>query len=286
MRPSCGFQPKFYFILSYLLSVHSQLCFPSHIPTKALNRRLYFSGVNLYFKKCLEINCFNLFQISIVCLGLLTMFWVFSLNLCNHVRYVKFNTDLNLLYSVKMNSVPSERVCVYVSFIMLGLLLNECDYDQIMRFITHSNPTFACVFKVVVNHSKIIPRILFYIIPIYLFYIAVTPAACILCISVLQIWCLSFMKITPNWLTILLIILSNDVQLSPGPSPQNFNFMTWNVNSIAKDNFERVGLIESHNSIFNYDLTSLCETSFNDSVELPETLLNNYIRASQQSSKH
>ena len=54
------------------------------------------------------------------------------------------------------------------------------------------------------------------------------------------------MKITPNWLTILLIILSNDVQLNPGPSPQNFNFMTWNVNSIAKDNFERVGLIEAH----------------------------------------
>ena len=35
-------------------------------------------------------------------------------------------------------------------------------------------------------------------------------------------------------------------------------------------------LIEAHNSIFNYDLISLCETSLNDSVELPETLLNNY----------
>ena len=82
------------------------------------------------------------------------------------------------------------------------------------------------------------------------------------------------MKITPNWLTILLIILSNDVQLNPGPSPQSFNFMTWNVNSIAKDNFECVGLIEALNSIFNYDLISLGET--NEPVELPETLLNNY----------
>ena len=52
--------------------------------------------------------------------------------------------------------------------------------------------------------------------------------------------------------------------------------MTWNVNSIAKDNFERVGLIEAHNCIFNYDLISLCETRLNDSVELPETLRNNY----------
>ena len=53
--------------------------------------------------------------------------------------------------------------------------------------------------------------------------------------------------------------------------------MSWNVNSLAKDNFQRVSLIEAHNSIFNYDLISICETSFNDSVELPDNLLNDYI---------
>ena len=52
--------------------------------------------------------------------------------------------------------------------------------------------------------------------------------------------------------------------------------MSWNVNSLAKDNFQRVRLIEAHNSIFNYDLISICETSLNDLVELPETLLNDY----------
>ena len=45
---------------------------------------------------------------------------------------------------------------------------------------------------------------------------------------------------------------------------------------MAKDNFQRVRLIEDHNSIFNYDLISICETSLNDSIELPETLLNDY----------
>ena len=43
--------------------------------------------------------------------------------------------------------------------------------------------------------------------------------------------------------------------------------------SLAKDNFQRVRLIEAHNSVFNYDLISICETSLNDSVELPETLV-------------
>ena len=73
-------------------------------------------------------------------------------------------------------------------------------------------------------------------------------------------------------------MLSNDIQLKPGPTLQNnlFNFMTWNVNSLGKDNFQRVQLLEAHNSIFKYDLISINETSLNDTVELPETLLDNY----------
>ena len=72
--------------------------------------------------------------------------------------------------------------------------------------------------------------------------------------------------------------MSNDVHLNPGPHFQNnfFNFMSWNLYSLAKDNFQRVSLIEAHNSCFNYDLISICETSLNDSVELPEPLLNEY----------
>ena len=52
--------------------------------------------------------------------------------------------------------------------------------------------------------------------------------------------------------------------------------MSWNLNSIVKDNFHRVSLIEAHNSLFNYDLISICKTCLNDSIELPETLLDEY----------
>ena len=45
---------------------------------------------------------------------------------------------------------------------------------------------------------------------------------------------------------------------------------------IAKDDFQRVRLIEAHNSIFKYDLLSICETSLNDSIKLPDILLNDY----------
>ena len=52
--------------------------------------------------------------------------------------------------------------------------------------------------------------------------------------------------------------------------------MSWNLNSLAKDNFQRNRLIEAHNALFKYDLNSTCETSLNDSVELPESLINDY----------
>ena len=76
---------------------------------------------------------------------------------------------------------------------------------------------------------------------------------------------------TPTlWVTIVRTILSNDIETNPGDFKNSFfNFCAWNLNSLAKDNFNRVQLFEAQNSIFNYDLISLCETSINDSFELP-----------------
>ena len=112
----------------------------------------------------------------------------------------------------------------------------------------------------------------------FYFFIAVTPVAHILCFMIFQIWSYLCTKNVPHWLPVKLIILSNDVHLKPGAHFQNnvFNFMSWNTNSLAKGNFQRVRLIEAHNSIFNYELISICKTSLNDSVGLPETLLDDY----------
>ena len=78
--------------------------------------------------------------------------------------------------------------------------------------------------------------------------------------------------------SLLLILLSNDIEMHPGPQYNEnvFSFVNWNLNSLAKNNFERVQLIEAHNSIFNYDLISLCETSISESIEIPDPLLNDY----------
>ena len=74
--------------------------------------------------------------------------------------------------------------------------------------------------------------------------------------------------------------MSNDIHLNHGPQSHfldnSLTFMNWNLNSLTKDNFHRVDLIEAHNSIFNHDLISVCETNLNDSVELQEILLNDF----------
>ena len=100
---------------------------------------------------------------------------------------------------------------------------------------------------------KILIQLLFTILSIYIFNLAITHFASILCILVFQNWCHSCTQKSPQCLQLLLIILSNDVSRNPGPPFHNTfsNFMSWNVNSIANDDFQRVRLIGAHNSKFH-----------------------------------
>ena len=138
--------------------------------------------------------------------------------------------------------------------------------------------SLALKFVLALQFRKTLFQLLFTILSIYIFHLAITLIASILCILIFQNWCHCCTKHSPQWLQILLIILSNFVSQNPKPPFHNsfFNFMSWNVNSIAKDDFQRVRLIEAHNSILKYDLISLCEISINDSIKLPDILLNDY----------
>ena len=79
--------------------------------------------------------------------------------------------------------------------------------------------------------------------------------------------------------------MSNDVELNPGDFKNAFlSFCNWNINSLAKDNFQRVQLLEAHNSLFSYDLISLTEVSLNDTMEVPETLLDGYTFVSKNNA--
>ena len=206
------------------------------------------------------------------------MFSLSYLQLCNHVRYVTFNTNLSICSMKKMTFILPQCTWMCLSLIMLGLLLNGCEEYQILLFIFGHSPYVGSLVEIVLNSSKLLSWTISGTLSIYIFSIAIPPVAHILCLMIFQTWCFLCTKNVSHWLLVIFLILSNDIHLNPGPHLQNnvFNFMSWNINSLAKDNFKRVRLIEAHNSIFNYDLISICETSLNDSVELPETLLDVY----------
>ena len=63
---------------------------------------------------------------------------------------------------------------------------------------------------------------------------------------------LSFYSTTPAWLYFLEILLSHD---NPGDFINGFfKFCNWNVNSLAKDNFERIQLLEAHTQFLTIPL--------------------------------
>ena len=85
------------------------------------------------------------------------------------------------------------------------------------------------------------------------------------------------------WYILLRLILSLDVHPNPGPVQHNNNFSggflsfcNWNLNTLSKDNFYRTTLLEAHNANHGYDIISLCETSLNDAIQVPENILPGY----------
>ena len=158
------------------------------------------------------------------------------------------------------------------------LLLCGCELEQIFLFVICMNQKCEVAFDLTFKFKKTLSLTLFGTSMVFMFAMAISPASHLLCLIVFQMLCHSFAKRVPAWLSILLILLSNDIHMNPGLQYHNnfFKFMCWNLNSLATNNFERVPLIEADNNKFNYDLISICETSLNDTLvpKVPE--LNGY----------
>ena len=67
----------------------------------------------------------------------------------------------------------------------------------------------------------------------------------------------------------LLISLSGDVELNPGPkrvSISNISICHWNVNSISAHNYTKLFLIKTYMSIHKFDMTCLLKTYLDSST--------------------
>ena len=165
-----------------------------------------------------------------------------SVIVVSSVRYIPFNLNLNSRpKTLEAFNFNSQIETIY----FLIIIIDPID-TSIILFI----------FDQEMFHLKAtnywLPRNTYYVSCVHTF-IKITSFICLLI-------CLSYLS--PTWITFTRIIPSNDVETNPGDFVNNFfSFCNWNLNSLAKDNFYRVKLLEAHNSFQNYDFISICETS-------------------------
>ena len=81
-------------------------------------------------------------------------------------------------------------------------------------------------------------------------------------VTIITIWSLP-------WLYSLLILLSADVELNPGPkraSTSNISICHWNLNSISAHNYIKLFLLKTYIAIHKFDIISLSETYLDSST--------------------
>ena len=81
------------------------------------------------------------------------------------------------------------------------------------------------------------------------------------------------------WLYILLITLSEDVELNPGPKrkiTQTLSICHWNLNSICAHNFAKLSLLRAYVSVHKFDIICLSETYLDSSTDDESSEISEY----------
>ena len=111
--------------------------------------------------------------------------------------------------------------------------------------------------------------------------------------KIIFIWTLFSTFVSCNlllWLYILLITLSGDVELNPGPkhnAAQTFSMCHWNHNSISAHNFAKLSLLRAYANVHKFDVICLSETYLDFSIDDESLEISGYclIRSDHPSNK-
>ena len=191
------------------------------------------------------------------------------------VRFIPHNVPLNFLVKKrKKKSVNKSTAIEYCYFLFMNVLLLE-ENASLVIFLEQTMLDEHCL------------NLLLAVIHFNIFLINIgLHAAMVIILNIKNLFepCFSNFELTAFWIFSLLIKLSSDVHPNPGPPSGNkdfssgfLSFCNWNLNTLSKDEFYRISLLEAHNTLYKYDIISLCETSLSDDITVPENALPGYI---------
>ena len=228
-----------------------------------------------------DFNFFLSYQLEFILFLVVTLYFLFKFYqmFIFEVRFVSFDMNLSLLsrrhracniFTLTSVLAPILFVCsfyLYISCPFLILLVLNCELEIFSCYfyrILHLLRFFAFMTKTFLSFSLLIcEKSVYFVLFSVIHFVSCYPY-----------------DTYSLWFILLRILLSADVHKNPGPcsefSSTFFSFCNWNLNSLSRDNFRRISLLEAHNTNFNYDIISLCETSLNDSLKVEENSLPGY----------
>ena len=144
---------------------------------------------------------------------------------CNNleVKFLSFDTNLSLLKQSPTKKTKTESY-LYLMLLFILVIDASCDINIAMLLLLPIDvyPVFAKLS----GFRKCISRIGPFAFCLQLLASAICPETHFLCLFIIFITCTSITKKVPLWVTLLLILLSNDIEMNPGPSYHD-NFFTF-----------------------------------------------------------
>ena len=211
---------------------------------------------------CLEIEITRTLTLTLLCICMVV-------HILSHIdlncRFITFDTRLNTLtVSAKERRHDNLDYCLLVLsyfsifefyfVVFLPLNLSQDDFD--IRMITKVATLFKTFHMAIIN---------------------TTSRSCIH-IAYITIACMYHFpfEVISIWVCLMRLVVCPDIHPNPGPAHSNnftggfLSFCNWNLNTLSKEDFYRITLLEAHNTQYNYDIISLCETSLDDATTVPD----------------
>ena len=211
----------------------------------------------------LEIEIISILPVSLLCLCVL-LYTLSHIDL--NCRFISFDTRLNTL-TVSANERRHKNLDLFLLVLSYLLIFDNC----FVFFLFFELSIFDLDIRRNTKRALTLVKI---------FHVTIASATACACIRFryITIACSSHFPIETLaiWVLFLRLVMCPDIHPNPGPAhSSNFtggylSFCNWNLNTLSKEDFYRITLLQAHNTEHNYDIISLCETSLDDTVQVPD----------------